>query len=45
VLYARDKSDRDQVLGQIEECAYDPVTLDDLRRRTDVDAFLTEQGL
>ena len=45
VLYARDKQDRDQALKYIEECAYDPATLDDLRQKTDVDEFLTEQGL
>jgi len=45
VWYARERPTRDQALGHIENCAYDPSTLGGLRQKTDVEAFLTEQGL
>lgn len=45
VWYARERPTRDQALGHIEDCAYDPSALDGLRQKTDIDAFLDEQGL
>jgi hypothetical protein len=45
VLYARERPTRDQALGYIEDCAYDPSTLDGLRRKTDIATFLDEAGI
>jgi hypothetical protein len=45
VLYLRGEPERERALQRIENCAYDPTTLDALRQDSDLERFLTEQAL
>jgi len=45
VLYWRGEHEREHALRRVENCAYEPATLDTLQRESDLERFLTEQGL
>jgi hypothetical protein len=45
VLYLRGEQDRERAMKRIEDCAYDPMVLEALRRESDLEAFLTAEGL
>lgn len=45
VLYLRGQQDRQQVLNEIKQCAFNTARLEDIRRRSELELFLAEQGL
>lgn len=45
VLYLRGQQDREQVLDEIKQCAFNSARLEDIRKRSDLELFLAEQGL
>lgn len=45
VLYIRGQHDRQQVLNEIKQCAFNPAHLEDIRRRSEFEIFLAENGL